>query len=362
MDQDTLNKILTTKKYTDPQTKKILERFVSIEDAHNSINSMSKAIYSKMFDWIIRKINSAISDKEKSEKEKDRLLNIGVLDIFGFEIFENNSFEQLCINYANERLQQFFNNSIFKLEQEEYIKEKIDWSKVQFKDNKDIVELIDNPSKSIFSLLDSESLLKSTNDIKFRDNVYKHLNENQHLISEKGSCSILIQHYAGRVEYTVNQFIEKNNDQLNPDICEALENSKNKLIKLLFKKKEDPKDKGKKDAGPNKIQTDSLSKQFKKQLDELLKMLNLSNPRYVKCIKPNTQKKHGIFESIDVNRQLLSAGVLESIKIRKQGYSVRRTKEEFVRRYLPLTPNINIKNYQESKEKFDIITIDVIIE
>jgi len=362
LDQDTLNKILTTKKYTDPQTKKILERLVSIEDAHNSINSMSKAIYSKMFDWIIRKINSAISDKEKNEKDKDRLLKIGVLDIFGFEIFENNSFEQLCINYANERLQQFFNNSIFKLEQEEYIKEKIDWSKVQFKDNKDIVELIDNPSKSIFTLLDSECLLKSTNDNKFRDNVYKHLNENQHLISEKGSCSILIQHYAGRVEYTVNQFIEKNNDQLNPDICEAFENSKNKLIKLLFKKKEDPKDKGKKDAGPNKIQTDSLSKQFKKQLDELLKMLNLSNPRYVKCIKPNTHKKQGIFESIDVNRQLLSAGVLESIKIRKQGYSVRRTKEEFVRRYLPLTPNINIKNYQESKERYDIITIDVIIE
>jgi myosin heavy subunit len=131
----------------------------------------------------------------------------------------------------------------------------------------------------------------------------------------------------------------------------------------LFKKKEDPKDKKKgsnvKESGPNKIQTDSLSKQFKKQLDELLKMLSQSNPRYVKCIKPNSVKRPRIFESLDVNRQLLSAGVLESIKIRKQGYSVRRTKEEFVRRYLPLTPQINLKNYNHNQEKYELIVVEV---
>ena len=122
------------------------------------------------------------------------------------------------------------------------------------------------------------------------------------------------------------------------------------------KKAPNPKEKD----GPNRIQTDSLSKQFKKQLDELLKMLSASNPRYVKCIKPNSIKKPRIFESLDVNRQLLSAGVLESIKIRKQGYSIRRTKEEFVRRYIPLTPNINLKNYPASPNRYDLICADVI--
>ena len=112
--------------------------------------------------------------------------------------------------------------------------------------------------------------------------------------------------------------------------------------------------------GPNRIQTDSLSKQFKKQLDELLKMLTQSNPRYVKCIKPNSKKKPKIFESLDVNRQLLSAGVLESIKIRKQGYSVRRTKEEFARRYLPLTPSIDLKKYPSAGNRYDLVVIDVI--
>jgi myosin heavy subunit len=366
---DSLNKILTVKKYTDPLTKKVLERSVSIDAAHNSRDAISKAIYAKMFDWIIKKINSAIanSEKEKLIKDKEKLLKIGILDIFGFEIFEVNSFEQLCINYANERLQQFFNNSIFKLEQEEYIKEKIDWSKIQFQDNKDIIELIDNPTKSIFTLLDSEAMLKNTDDKKFRDNVYQHLNANPHLINIKGGYgdNIIIDHYAGKVEYLVYEFIEKNNDQLNNDISEAFENSKNKLIKFLFKKKEDPKDKKKgsnvKESGPNKIQTDSLSKQFKKQLDELLKMLVQSNPRYVKCIKPNSVKRPRIFESLDVNRQLLSAGVLESIKIRKQGYSVRRTKEEFVRRYLPLTPHINLKNYNHNQEKYELIVVEVIL-
>jgi myosin heavy subunit len=368
LEPEKLHQILTIKKYIDPMSKKVLERSVPIDAAHNSRDAISKAVYAKMFDWIIKKINSAIANPEKEKTiNKDKLLKIGILDIFGFEIFETNSFEQLCINYANERLQQFFNNSLFKLEQDEYVKEKIDWSKIQFKDNKEIIDLIDNPSKSIFSLLDSEAMLKNTDDKKFRDNVYTHLTGNPHLVTFKGGYgdTINIQHYAGQVEYLVYEFIEKNNDQLNSDISEAFENSKNRLIKHLFKKKEDAvaaKKKGaapKEKDGPNKIQTDSLSKQFRKQLDELLKMLGQSNPRYVKCIKPNSIKRPRIFESLDVNRQLLSAGVLESIKIRKQGYSVRRSKEEFVRRYLPLAPNVNIKNYPQAPNKYDLMAVDV---
>ena len=356
IDQQSFLKILTFRKMIDPLSKKQLDKPMSIEQSYNCRDAISKTLYAKMFDWIIKKINSAISSNQEKEKNL-KIRKIGILDIFGFEIFQENSFEQLCINYANERLQQFFNNHIFKMEQEEYIREKIDWSQVTFKDNKDIIDLIDNPQKSIFSLLDSQGFIKNSNDKKFKDIVYSSLTENKNLISSKKTSldSIVINHYAGEVDYKIYGFIEKNDDQLNNDVVDAFETSKNKLIKYLFKKnKEDKKEKEK--NGPNKLQSDSLSKQFKKQLDELIKMLSQSNPRYVKCIKPNNLKTSGIFESLDVNRQLLSAGVLESIKIRKQGYSIRRTHEEFVRKYLPLTPGIDINK----KEKYSEISMEVI--
>jgi myosin heavy subunit len=358
LDPQALLKILTIRKLVDPLSKKELEKPISIDQSYGCRDTIAKTLYGKMFDWIVKKINNAISspqDKEKNLKVK----KIGILDIFGFEIFEENSFEQLCINYANERLQQFFNNHIFKMEQEEYIREKIDWSQVNFKDNKEIIDLIDNPQKSIFSLLDSQAFIKNTNDKKLRDTIYSTLSDNKSLIlNKKNPDSLVIHHYAGEVEYQIKGFIEKNDDQLNNDILDALEFSKNKLIKYLFKKVVDPSiKKDNKGNNPNKLQSDSLSKQFKKQLDELIKMLSQSNPRYVKCIKPNSLKQSGIFESLDVNRQLLSAGVLESIKIRKQGYNIRRTHEEFVRKYLPLTPGINIKKAGEKYSDISLVMI-----
>jgi myosin heavy subunit len=359
LDQNTMLKILTIRKMVDPMNKKQLEKPMNIDQCYACRDAIAKTLYAKMFDWIIKKINSAISSKEEKDKNL-KIKKIGILDIFGFEIFEENSFEQMCINYANERLQQFFNNHIFKMEQEEYVREKIDWSQVTFKDNKEIIDLIDNPQNSIFSLLDSQAFIKNTNDKKLRDTIYASLGENKSLIlNKKLPDSLIIQHYAGEVQYQISGFIEKNDDQLNNDIGDAMENSKNKLIKLLFRKPAETGKKNDKDAkaGPNKLQSDSLSKQFKKQLDELIKMLGQSNPRYVKCIKPNNVKQCGIFESLDVNRQLLSAGVLESIKIRKQGYSIRRTHEEFVRKYLPLTPGIDIG---KKGEKFSDISMEMI--
>ena len=165
-----------------------------------------------------------------------------------------------------------FNNHIFKMEQEEYMREKIDWSQVSFKDNKDIIDLIDNPQKSIFSLLDSQGFIKNTNDRKLKDTIYANLIENKSLVlNKKRPDSLIIKHYAGEVEYNITGFIEKNDDQLNNDIVEAFEISKNKLIKYLFKKVVVETKKEKEKVGPNKLQSDSLSKQFKKQLDELVR-------------------------------------------------------------------------------------------
>lgn len=349
--KETLSGILTTKKLQDQLSKQVITKYLSVEKAYNCRDAISKALYAKMFDYIVGKVNKAIANKDECGKyDKSKIRKIGLLDIFGFENFENNSFEQLCINYANERLQQYFNNHIFKMEQEEYKKEGIDWTQVEFVDNNDIIELIDANKISIFGLLDSEGITPNANDVSFRNNVYKLCSGNEAL-GEDSENALVINHYAGVIEYNISGFVEKNLDQLTNDISEALQQSTNKLIKSLFENKEKDKSKGKKAAkGPNKLQSDTLSKQFKTQLDELLVMLGQSNPRYVKCIKPNSQKEPKILDSIDVMDQLLCAGVLEAIKIRKQGYSIRRTKEEFYKAYRVLTPQVDIKNCKNFSE------------
>ncbi len=342
IEKQTLAEILTTKQLT--IQKEVIRKQLSVEQAYNSRDAIAKALYSKLFDFLVFKINKAISNKDESSKVKSsNIRKIGLLDIFGFENFENNSFEQLCINYANERLQQYFNNHIFKLEQETYKKEGIDWTQVDFIDNNNIIELIDNGKISIFGLLDSEGITPNASDIKFKNNVYTLLKSNSALVDEdEVENKISIEHFAGIIRYNCENFVEKNLDQLTNDISEALSKSENKLIKKLFESKE--KKTKNSSTKPNKLQSDTLSKQFKTQLDELLIMLSQSNPRYVKCIKPNSEKKPKILDSNDVMDQLLCAGVLEAIKIRKQGYNIRRTKEEFYNTYKILTPNVKLNN------------------
>jgi myosin heavy subunit len=355
---------ILTKKKLNIKGEGIIKKELNVEQAYNSRDAISKALYSKLFDYIVYKVNKAIANKEEMNKVKSSNVHkIGILDIFGFENFEHNSFEQLCINYANERLQQYFNNHIFKLEQQTYKKEGIDWTQVEFVDNKNIIELIDNGKISIFGLLDSEPLTPNPTDIKFKNNVYQLLKSNDALGEEEAhEPKITINHYAGMIAYDVRGFIEKNLDQITNDITEALLQSNNKLIKKLFETNLRENSKQSNSKGPNKLQSDTLSKQFKNQLDELLKMLSESNPRYVKCIKPNSLKSPKILDSIDVMDQLLCAGVLEAIKIRKKGYNIRRTKEEFYNFYHPLCPQIDIKqinNFTLAVDKMMKIFMDI---
>ena len=203
--------------------------------------------------------------------------------------------------------------------------------------------------------MDSEGLLPNSDNYNFRNKIYKNC-KNNHNLGENIEGYISINHFAGECYYDVESFIEKNMDQLTLDISTAMENSKNKLVKKIFEIKESSVinlNNKKKKAASNtgKLMADSLSKQFKLQLDDLIKMLIQSNPRFVKCIKPNSEKKPLDFDSHDVCSQLLSAGVLEAVKIRNQGYSVRRTIEEFVKRYMFLTPqifNFGSKNFKEA--------------
>lgn len=345
---ETLVEVLIKRKIKDPLGKSIICDN-SIDMCYNYKEAMAKSIYSKMFDFIVKKINSAIcanistnstnpsSSTIKPNNSKKELLYIGLLDIFGFENFEQNSFEQLCINYANERLQNYFNLNIFKLEQNEYKAENINYSNIEFKDNQEVVELIDSKTQhSIFSLLDNQGILKTGSNNKFREDVYKYLSGKKGL-GENIEGYIEIVHFAENVYYDVDSFIEKNLDQINNDITVSLQASNNKLIKVIFKKEKDSKSSG-------KLLSETLSAQFIKQLDSLIQTLIKSNSRYIKCIKPNDLKVSDRFESSNVTSQLLSAGVLEAIKIRKQGYSSRKTYEEFFNRYKKLTPHLDQKD------------------
>ena len=367
IDEIILTKILTKRKTKDLINDIYSDRFMTIDQVYNSRDCIAQIIYSKIFDFLIKRVNQAISNLDEMKISKV-YYKIGILDIFGFENFEVNSFEQLCINYANERLQQYFNYNIFKLEQEEYKNELVNFDYVEFKDNNDIINLIDDPKISIFSLLDSEGILPNCSDEQFENNVYKYLEHNNFLGEKKIQDFITVNHYAGEVYYHTTGFIKKNTDHVTQDILYALQNSKSKLIKKIFEKRDENKSTRRGSDNSlvgipshiNKIQSDSLCKQFKRQLDDLFKILGQSNPRYVMCIKPNSEKIPGNFESLDVLEQLISGGILETVKIRKQGYSIRKNFEEFFKRYKKLCPELSEKIKPDIEEyNFKELTIEM---
>jgi myosin heavy subunit len=307
---------------------------------------MAKIIYARMFNWIISKVNHAIAG-EKSHKDRNYNF-IGLLDIFGFEIFDHNWFEQLCINYANEKLQQHFNNYMFQNEQQEYLKEGLNIDHIKFKDNKKCIDLIEKKSSmspSIFSLLDDFSILNKNTSNKKSGNVQDELLEkfdwnlmnNEHYESLNGINSkkkgFVIHHFAGKVEYEIKNFLEKNKDSISPLIESVLANCSNSILANNFL---DHINGGTEPEESKQLRGNSLAFQFKDQLNDLMKILNVSSPRYVRCIKPNGVMKPKFLESDDVRRQLIWAGVLEAIRIRQIGYPIRKSIKNFIRRYKPI--------------------------
>ena len=324
-------------------------------------DTFSKIVYSKMFNWIINRINETITGDKSNIN--DKLSFIGVLDLFGFENFEENWFEQLWINYANEKLQQHFNSYMFKNEQGEYKIEGLNIDKIIFKDNQkwiDLIEWSSSQAPSIFNMLDEYSNLNKNNSEKSKEDHAYELKEkfdstlkNDHyewisdrlkgrnrITTKSKSFSFNIKHFAGKVEYKIDQFLDKNKDSANPFIECMLEMSSNTILQEYFKDIQLIEESKALDRtitnGSNRSKSKSLAFEFKDQLNNLINLLNLSSPRYVRWIKPNRQKDKGLFESFDVCRQLRCAGVLEAIRIRKIGYPVRKTHSEFIRRYKPI--------------------------
>uniref|UniRef100_H3C0Z7 Myosin IXA n=1 Tax=Tetraodon nigroviridis TaxID=99883 RepID=H3C0Z7_TETNG len=321
---------LTTRK-----TMTVGERLIvpyKLAEAGTVRDSMAKSLYSALFDWIVFRTNHALLNNKDLEDDS-KILSIGVLDIFGFEDYESNSFEQFCINFANERLQHYFNQHIFKLEQqEEYRSEGITWHNIDYIDNSACINLISKKPTAL-TLLDEECNFPQASNQTLLDK-FKRQHEGNSYIEFPAVMepAFIIRHYAGKVKYGVKDFREKNTDHMRPDIVALLKSSKNAFICSLMgidpvanlhKKKKPP----------------SISAQFQASLNKLMETLDQSEPYFVKCIRSNAEKLPLRFNDSLVLRQLRYTGMLETVRIRQSGYSIKYTFQDFVRHFHVLMPH-----------------------
>ncbi|ORY80044.1 P-loop containing nucleoside triphosphate hydrolase protein [Protomyces lactucae-debilis] len=302
-------------------------------------DSITKFIYSSLFDWLVRAINTSLASDEVLAKVKSF---IGVLDIYGFEHFQRNSFEQFCINYANEKLQQEFNSHVFKLEQEEYLREEIPWEMIDFSDNGPAIDLIEGKS-SILSLLDEQCRLPSGNDAAFRQRITETFKDNPNFeVPKLKNSSFTVKHYALPVTYEADGFLEKNKDTLPDELFEVLNASKNAFFRdvLASSAALAPVDVKKPGTVARKPTLGSI---FKNSLGKLMETIDETNAHYIRCIKPNEAKRPWEFEPNMVMGQMTACGVLETIRISCAGYPSRWTFAEFVERYFSLVPSSQLQ-------------------
>ncbi|KAI0317763.1 myosin 5 [Amylostereum chailletii] len=338
-------------------------------------DSVAKFVYVCLFEWLVAIVNESLAG-ENGEAERRAEMFIGVLDIYGFEHFQKNSFEQFSINYANEKLQQEFNAHVFKLEQEEYVKEEINWTFIDFSDNQPCIDVIEG-KLGVLALLDEEARLPSGSDASFLQKLYnqldKPLNKNVFKKPRFGSSAFTIAHYALDVTYEVDGFLEKNRDTVPDEHMNLLATTKNPFLRevldaaLASAKPSDssPGSPAVSDSGSGGSRRQSLipdpgrsslvnssgsgSKRpggavrkptqasiFKASLASLMETLGITNVHYIRCIKPNEQKEAWKFTPQQVLSQLRACGVLETIRISCAGYPTRWTYEEFAERYYML--------------------------
>lgn len=302
-------------------------------------DALAKELYARLFDYIVAKINASLSSSSTRTV-------IGVLDIYGFEIFETNSFEQFCINYVNERLQQIFIDLTVRGEQAEYHDEGLKWKDIAFFDNKVVLELIEGRSPpGLFRLLDDtcrtvHSLESAVVDGKFMEKVIKTHASHPHLYCPaQGSDArqFTVKHYAGDVEYTVHEFSTKNNDNMYISLVSCMQGSANPFIVSLFPE----------DLADDKRTPTTAGFKIRNSANYLVKRLSDTTPHYIRCIKPNDRKQVMTFNFSRVEHQVKYLGLLENIKVKRAGYAYRHYKDVFLRRFGQLmdTPPNNIQEF-----------------
>ncbi|XP_025012248.1 myosin-17 isoform X2 [Ricinus communis] len=314
--------------------EEVITRTLDPVGALVSRDALAKTIYSRLFDWLVDKINNSIGQDPNSKQL------IGVLDIYGFESFKFNSFEQFCINFTNEKLQQHFNQHVFKMEQEEYTKEEINWSYIEFVDNQDVLDLIEKKPGGIIALLDEACMFPKSTHETFAQKLYQTFKNNKRFIKPKLSrTSFTISHYAGEVTYLADQFLDKNKDYVVAEHQDLLTASKCFFVAGLFPPLPEESSKSSKFS--------SIGSRFKLQLQSLMETLNSTEPHYIRCVKPNNVLKPMIFENANIIQQLRCGGVLEAIRISCAGYPTRRTFYEFLLRFGVLAPEVLEGNHDD---------------
>ncbi|XP_061776699.1 unconventional myosin-X isoform X1 [Nerophis ophidion] len=304
---------------------------LTVEQAVDSRDSMAMALYSQCFNWIIRKLNSRI-------RGKDDFKSISILDIFGFENFEVNHFEQFNINYANEKLQEYFNKHIFSLEQLEYNKEGLVWSNIDWMDNGECLDLIEK-KLGLLALMNEESHFPKATDDTLLEKLHSQHSKNPFYVKPRVAVHCFgVKHYAGEVVYDVRGTLEKNRDTFRDDVLNLLRESRLDFVYDLF---EHVLSRNKQDTLKSscKHRRPTVSSHFKDSLHALMATLSTSNPFFIRCIKPNTHKMPDQFDQAVVLNQLRYSGMLETVKIRRSGFPIRRPFQEFCCRYKVLMRN-----------------------
>uniref|UniRef100_U3KBD4 Myosin heavy chain 1 n=1 Tax=Ficedula albicollis TaxID=59894 RepID=U3KBD4_FICAL len=313
----------------------------TVQQVYNSVGALAKAVYEKMFLWMVVRINEQLDTKQP------RQYFIGVLDIAGFEIFDFNSLEQLCINFTNEKLQQFFNHHMFVLEQEEYKKEGIEWEFIDFgMDLAACIELIEKPM-GIFSILEEECMFPKATDTSFKNKLYdQHLGKSNNFQKPKpgkgkAEAHFSLVHYAGTVDYNITGWLEKNKDPLNETVIGLYQKSSVKTLALLFASAGGEAEAsgggggggGKKGGKKKGSSFQTVSALFRENLNKLMTNLRSTHPHFVRCIIPNETKTPGAMEHELVLHQLRCNGVLEGIRICRKGFPSRVLYADFKQRY-----------------------------
>jgi len=344
----------------------VFHKNLTVAQATKAVEALIKATYGALFTHIVSKINGSIAVEYGTGDYMEDLSRIGVLDIFGFESFQVNSFEQLCINYCNEALQQQFNRFVFKLEQEEYDREGIQWSFIEFPDNQDILDLIEKRRGGILSILDEHCRLATCTDASFCRAVHDKCKEHPRFsgtMTQRSNLTFSIHHYAGPVTYDTRNFLEKNKDELPKETTELLTSSSLAFLSYLGELLKErppeaslnpqrspsptssvssystpksgisPMNKKQLHRGSSSMLRESVGSQFSQQLRELRQRIDSTTPHYVRCLKPNDDLIPHQFQAHIIADQLRCAGVLEAIRVSRVGFPHRYFHESFIQRY-----------------------------
>jgi len=333
-DLETLENSLTNK--TIECSGEYITSPLTVEQAYYCRDSLAKSTYERLFNWLVGRLNTSLATKTR-----EHTTLFGILDIYGFEIFDKNGYEQFCINYCNEKLQQVFIELTLRNEQEEYRREGIEWEEVKFFDNMVIINLIEEKHKGIISMMDEECLMpgditdatllvKLNKLLKVHEHFssYETVDKDDKLKKTFAKSEFRLQHYAGEVIYCVDNFIDKNNDLLFRDLKVAMSTSSDGTVKQLYPK----------DELIAKKRPLTAATQFKQSLAHLMSLLMSKQPSYIRCIKPNDEKRAMHMDDTLVAHQIKYLGLMENLRVRRAGFAFRRPYEMFLQRYKSLSP------------------------